>query len=93
MYFEPKLQINGYNMTELQIDGGIICNNPSMYAYQMARIYRGQDKLRLLSIGTGEHPFDGWKSTDDFNNAAFMASLSEFMMNIDVYTAHNYLKA
>jgi patatin-like phospholipase/acyl hydrolase len=38
LYFEPKRQINGYGLEELQIDGGVICNNPSMYAYQMARL-------------------------------------------------------
>ena len=56
-FFDPKVQINGYGMTELQIDGGIICNNPALYAYQMARVFNKKDKVRILSLGTGENPF------------------------------------
>lgn len=32
-YFDPKVQTNLYGLTEMQIDGGIICNNPAFYAY------------------------------------------------------------
>ena len=32
-FFDPKTLIDGYGLTELQIDGAIICNNPAMYAY------------------------------------------------------------
>ena len=59
----------------------------------MARVLDNNKKLRILSIGTGENEFEAWENTDDFNNAAFMASLSEFMMNMDVYTADYYLKS
>mmetsp|Transcript_6791 Transcript_6791/g.10940 ORF Transcript_6791/g.10940 Transcript_6791/m.10940 type:complete len:86 (-) Transcript_6791:132-389(-) len=58
----------------------------------MARMFKKEDKIRLLSIGTGEKEFDGWDSVEDFNTASFMMSLSEFMMNMDVYTADFYLK-
>jgi len=36
-FFDAKQQVDGYGFVELQIDGGIICNDPAMYAYQMAR--------------------------------------------------------
>ena len=32
-FFDPKVTTNMYGMTEMQIDGGIICNNPAFYAY------------------------------------------------------------
>jgi patatin-like phospholipase/acyl hydrolase len=32
-YFKPKVNINGYNMSEYLIDGGIIGNNPSLFAF------------------------------------------------------------
>ena len=32
-YFDPKVTVNGFDMNELLIDGGIICNDPAMYAY------------------------------------------------------------
>jgi len=32
-FFDPKVSTNKLGLTELQIDGGIICNNPALYAY------------------------------------------------------------
>jgi patatin-like phospholipase/acyl hydrolase len=45
-------------MKEILIDGGIICNNPSMYAYQMAYYFHGRRNIRVLSLGTGEKEFE-----------------------------------
>ena len=36
-FFDPKTHIDGYGFSELLIDGGVICNDPAMYAYQMAK--------------------------------------------------------
>lgn len=36
-FFDPKSIEDGYGIDELQIDGGIICNNPAFYAYEMAK--------------------------------------------------------
>jgi hypothetical protein len=44
-------------MEERLLDGAIICNNPALYAYQIARFMKGKDKIRLLSIGTGSEKF------------------------------------
>jgi len=55
-FFDPHSVVNGYGLTELQIDGGVICSNPSLYAYTMARDLYGYKKIRMLSIGTGETP-------------------------------------
>ena len=57
-YFDPKVNRNGYGMNEILIDGGIICNNPSMYAYQMAYYFWGRRNIRVLSLGTGEKKFE-----------------------------------
>lgn len=33
-YFEPLgIPRDGYNITEVMIDGGVICNSPVLYAY------------------------------------------------------------
>lgn len=40
-FFDPKVQKDGYGFIEMQIDGGIICNNPSLYAYEMAKNFHG----------------------------------------------------
>lgn len=32
-YFTPKLNTNKFDIPEILIDGGLICNNPSLYAF------------------------------------------------------------
>jgi len=91
-FFDPKFIQNQYNLTELQIDGGIICNNPSLYAYQMARLLEGHDQIRVMSIGTGEKPFTPITSVKELDKKAYLTKLDEFMMNMDVYTADFYLR-
>lgn len=92
-FFDPKKQINGYNLLELQIDGGIICNNPALYAYQIATVFRKQSNVRILSLGTGENPFTKLKSKFDFDKRAYVKWKNEFMMNMDNYAAEYYLRA
>lgn len=53
VYFDPNTVHTNYNLTESLVDGGIICNNPSMYAYLIAKEMRGKQKIRLVSLGTG----------------------------------------
>jgi len=47
-------------------------------------------KIRILSVGTGEKPFK--KVESSFDKTIFLSKLGEFMMNVDTYTAHWYLK-
>jgi patatin-like phospholipase/acyl hydrolase len=54
IYFDPKTHTNEFDIEETLIDGGLICNNPSLYAFQMARHIHGHDDIRLMSLGTGE---------------------------------------
>lgn len=37
IYFDPKPKKNLFDIEELLVDGGIICNNPAFYAYMMAK--------------------------------------------------------
>mmetsp|Transcript_4126 Transcript_4126/g.6982 ORF Transcript_4126/g.6982 Transcript_4126/m.6982 type:complete len:291 (-) Transcript_4126:43-915(-) len=90
-FFDPKVQQNGYGMTELQIDGGIICNNPSLYAYEIAKDLRNHKKIRLLSIGTGEKSFSPLESAGAATKLSYIQKMGEFMMNIDTYTAHSFM--
>lgn len=41
-FFDPKVNTDGYGFVEMQIDGGIICNNPALYAYEMAKNFHNQ---------------------------------------------------
>ena len=54
IYFNPKGRTNQFDIEEVLIDGGLICNNPSLYAFQLARHIHDQKDIRLLSLGTGE---------------------------------------
>ena len=91
-FFDPKQQINGYGLKELQIDGGIICNNPALYAYQFAKIFNKKSKVRILSLGTGENPFKTLTSKYGWDKKSYGLYKSEFMMNMDNYAAEYYLK-
>jgi len=69
-YFTPKLGSNEYGLPEILIDGGLICNNPSLYAYEIASIFHKKEKVRILSLGTGEKefkPIDGEGSWSKFD--------------------------
>ena len=56
-FFAPKVNKDKFGVKEMQIDGGIISNNPAFYAYQMAtNFYKAKD-VRVLSLGTGEKPY------------------------------------
>lgn len=51
-YFDPKV-LNG----SVLVDGGIIANNPSLYAYLHSKDNLGKKNIRMISIGTGStHP-------------------------------------
>jgi len=41
------------------VDGGVICNNPAYYAYQIKNSLNVETKkTRILSLGTGEKKFN-----------------------------------
>lgn len=42
VYFDPATYINNYNISETLIDGGLICNNPALYAYLHAKHLLGK---------------------------------------------------
>jgi hypothetical protein len=73
-------------MTELQIDGGTICNNPTLYAFEMSRLLYGHKKTRVISLGTGQIPFRP-VSTKNFTSTTRLEMTPNFMMDFDVYSA------
>ena len=40
LYFDPTLHHNKYLELESLLDGGIICNNPAFYAYNIAKHFK-----------------------------------------------------
>jgi len=45
--------VNGFDITETLIDGGLIANDPAYFAYTTERYMRGCKNIRVVSIGTG----------------------------------------
>ena len=90
-FFYPKVANDRYGMRQTLIDGGLICNNPAMYASMMAKHLLFHKKIRVLSLGTGEKFFDPKKDRTNFNKKDAIAIKDEFMMNMDTYTADNFL--
>lgn len=56
-YFDPLQNENGYDLDEMLIDGGVVANNPSLYAMLMARYLYDNDEVIMMSLGTGDKPF------------------------------------
>lgn len=89
-YFKPKSRVNHYGMQEYQIDGGVICNNPTLYAFKMATYLNHKKNVRILSLGTGSVPFDEFDR--DMDKKAFISRSGEFMMNIDDHGAQGWIE-
>lgn len=51
--FSPFIRKNEFNITEALIDGGVICNNPALYAFDIAYYLRDRRNIRVMSLGTG----------------------------------------
>lgn len=86
-YFNPHEVINGYNLTEYQIDGGTICNNPTLYAFEMSRLLYGHKNTRIISLGTGIPPFKPIVPKDFSTYTRLVTLAFEFMMDMDSFTA------
>jgi len=54
-YFDPKTRYTMDGTLEYLIDGGVIANNPSVYAEQVAAVNKNNLPVRLISIGTGAY--------------------------------------
>jgi uncharacterized protein len=52
-YFDPRIYENKKGEREVLVDGGIIANNPSMYAFIFASEFHKQKDIRVISVGTG----------------------------------------
>lgn len=52
-YFDPRIYENKKGEREVLVDGGIIANNPSMYAFIFASEFHKKENIRIISIGTG----------------------------------------
>lgn len=87
-YFDPKVFENGRGDKEVLVDGGIIANNPSMYAFIFASEMNQKKDIRVTSIGTGQVK----QPTIDPNNVnilTWVKNLGDLIVDVEV-TAHAY---
>lgn len=74
------------------IDGGIIGNNPSLFAYLMQKKMKKKDPIRVWSMGTGileMAPVDA----DGMTKFEWMKLSGEFMIDIDVFVADKVMES
>lgn len=94
-YFDPLKHIDAYNISSLLIDGGVICNNPAFYAYEIAKELYKESDIRIISLGTGEPPSEKKTSSNpaSFNKLTNLGMTNDFLMNIETYTFNHILDA
>jgi patatin-like phospholipase/acyl hydrolase len=56
VFFKPKTYTNGHGVQEVLVDGNIIADNPSLYAFILASEAYKQAAIRIISLGTGLPP-------------------------------------
>lgn len=92
IFFDPKQYSDQYEFGEILIDGGVIGNDPSIYAYNIANRLHNHEKIRMISLGTGSTP-QSYKESDlpSLSKFEFLGLLGEFMFDIDQYTVFRWL--
>lgn len=90
LYFDPYIYVNGKGQREMLVDGQIIANNPSLYAfiYAAEKHEVKRDKIRVISIGTGVNkmPKINPKKVSAFT---WLWNLSDLLVNVEV-TANSH---
>lgn len=100
-YFDPMSRTDGYGFDAKLIDGGIICNNPSLYAYYYAKYLIDKPKIRIISLGTGNHTQDYYDRSQDKKESESVFKLStirsvlnfDWMMNFDSVASDKVLES
>lgn len=77
---------------EYLVDGGTICNSPSLYAYDIAVSLRDKKDIKVLSIGTGTGKTNDVVNQKDYQNDASKLSLYfDFSYKIETAAANEIL--
>ena len=87
-YFDPRIYENGNGIREVLVDGAIIANNPSMYAFIFASEFKMQKDIRVISLGTGQTKMPKI-DPKKVNLFTWVMNLSNLIVDVEVNT-HDY---
>jgi patatin-like phospholipase/acyl hydrolase len=88
-FFNPKTFVNGLNDNEMLVDGEIIANNPSMYAYVFAsEKVKTTKPIRVVSLGSGANP-PPQINPNNVNVFTWLNNLNDLLIDVEV-TTHDY---
>ena len=93
IYFDPTTRENTYGFSESLVDGGVICNNPSFYAYQHAKYLQHAGNpngyiYNLVSLGTGESAgASDVKKESEFTKFDSLSLVGDFMITFEMIAA------
>ena len=91
VYFEPQSVLDEYGIQQLVIDGGIIGNNPSLFAYLMQSKIHDKTPIRIWSMGTGILDMQPIEA-ESMTRFQWLKLSGEFMIDIDVFLADKTLE-
>lgn len=92
VFFQPQKINDQYGMKQLVIDGGIIGNNPAMYAFlQATRLNKITKPLRIISMGTGVAEITKIDPTS-FTRFDWLKTAGDRAIDNDVFAADVFLK-
>lgn len=95
----PPMQVKtGYNITDLNIDGGVIANNPALYAYLFSAyredLHKEKANIRILAISCGQKAYNKTgtlKAPEDMQAYTQVTNIFAYMLEINQLTADWYL--
>ena len=85
IYFDPKVIVNGWGQQEVLIDGGVIANNPSLYAFILATEFHNKENIRIVSVGTGTQNITFIDPTK-ISQYTWIENLSNLLIDVEVST-------
>lgn len=91
-YFAPNYFKDLYGTEQLIIDGGIIANNPALYANLMARYLLDKQNVRIISFSTGTDKDHEAFSKTEISKLDMLSLTAEFLMNIETFNTANMLQ-
>jgi len=89
--FEPQVIMDQYGNEQVIIDGGIVCNNPSLVALIMANVIRRKKHIRVISLGTGVGPLQPIDS-DTFTRFDWTKLAVDVAVDFDTFMADRVVK-